>query len=457
MTTIKTAPENESYDLMIPDPLPDATRVPAELRSQGQGESLRFHLIVFAIAFLAVCSRRPDAILNPQFWAEDGAFFYRDAYQLGLHSLFLTYGGYFHTVPRLVALITQILPFAWAPMVMNLAGMAIQVLPVNVFLSSRFSNIALPIRLLAAFIYLGLPNSFEINANLTNVQWHLALLSCLVLLAQPARIKAWRIFDAMTLSLTSLSSPMGILLIPVAAVVWWRQRNTWSATSLAVLIPSAAIPMITLLLRWHGRQAPHSNLSGQTIFNGGPAGANFHYFAAILGHQVFLSSLLGLNTQDFLLHLHGVFVLEVMVTAVGLAFLLYALLCAPAELKLFVLFAATVLALDLINPLAGPPDHPQWYWLCLPGCGNRYYFLPMLAFLASLLWVASRKAGPGAIRYFAMALLLLLPVGIYQDWRHPAFRDLRFEAFAEKFNRVPSGTKVIIPINPDWLMELTKR
>jgi hypothetical protein len=419
-------------------------------------QGVQLHLVVFAMAVLAVCSRRPDAVLNPQFWAEDGVFFYHDAYQLGMHSLFLTYGGYFHTLPRLVALLTQILPFAWAPMIMNLAGITIQVLPVNVFLSSRFSNIAFPIRLLAGFIYLGLPNSFEINANLSNVQWHLALLACLVLLAQPARTTGWRVFDGIVLSLTSLSSPMGILLVPVAAVLWWKRRNTGSAISFAVLIPSAAIPMTTLLLHWHGRQAPHSDLSGQTIFNGGTAGANFHYLAAILGRQVFFSSLLGLNTQNSLVHLRGVFAVEVMATAVGLAFLLYGLLHAPIELKLFILFATTVLALDLVNPLAGPPDHPQWYWLCLPGCGNRYYFLPMLAFLASLLWVTCRKASPGAVRYFALALLLLLPIGIYQDWRYPAFGDFRFHEFAKKFESVPSGTKFVIPINPGWRMELTK-
>ncbi len=458
-TTIATEPGNESYAPVIMDARPDATGFPAELRSRGQDDRFRFHLIVIATAFLIVCSRRPDAVLNPQFYAEEGAFFYHDAYQLGLHSLLLTYGGYFHTALRLVALFVQLFPFAWAPLVMNLAGITFQVLPVNMFLSSRFSSIAFPIRLLASFVYLGLPNSFEIHANINNVQWHLALLACLVLLAEPAIARGWQLFDGTVLLLTSLSSPMGILLVPVAVAVWWTRRNNrnnWSAASLVILSSSAAIQMISVLLHWHGRQAPHSNLIGQVIFNGGTSGANFHYFAAILGRQVFLPSLLGLNTLGWPLQLTAVSVPEAMSAVVGMALLLYVLFSAPLELKLFVVFAAAVLALDLLNPLAGPPDHPQWYWLCRPGCGNRYYFLPMLAFLASLFWVARHKASARAPRYFAVALLLLLPIGIYQDWRIPAFQDFRFQEFAKKFERVPSGTKVIIPINPNWLMELTK-
>jgi len=242
----------------------------------------------------------------------------------------------------------------------------------------------------------------------------------------------------------------------VAALVWWKRSGTWSATSLAILFPCAAIQITSVLLHWHARQAPHSNFLGQTVVNGGTTGANFHYFAAILGRQVFLAPLLGLNTQNWLLHLDYLSTVELISTAVGLTFLGYVLRHAPAELKLFILFAAAVLALGLLNPLAGTPDHPQWYWLSRPGCGNRYYFLPMLAFLGSLVWLAARKASPGALRCVAIALLLLLPIGIYQDWRYPPFENFQFEKFANRFERVPSGTKFIIPINPGWLMELTK-
>jgi hypothetical protein len=430
-----------------------ASAHPNTTRHASYTQGALFQFAVFALGFLILCSRRPDAVLNPQFYAEDGAIFYRDAYSLGFHSLLLTHGGYFHAVPRLAALLAQLFPLLWAPLVLNLIAIAIQILPVNVFLSSRFSNINFLARLLASFVYLALPNSFEIHATITNAQSHLVLLACLILLAAPGKTRAWKIFDGMVLVLTSLSSPMGALLAPLAALIWWKRAS--SAWQFATLLPGSVIQAICVLTHWHTREAPHFILSGQPIFNGGPLGANFHNLNAILGRQVFYSSLLGLNAQNWVVHLHRVSVVETALTTLGLAVVVYAFRHAPFELKLFILFAAAVLACALVNPLAGPPDRPQWDWLSVPGIGNRYYFLPMLAFLASLFWVAMNQL-PAVARYSAVALLLLLPIGICQDWRYPAFEDFRFKEFVRVFDNQPPGTRFAIPINPGWFMLLIK-
>lgn len=426
------------------------------IRGQSSTERTRFHLLVFALGFLIVCARRPDAILTPQFFAEDGAFFYRDAYQLGFQSLFLSYGGYFHALLRLVALLAQLVPLVWAPLLMNLAAIAVQLLPVNVFLSSRFSRISFAVRLFAGLVYLALPNSYEIHANATNFSSHQALLTCLLLLAQPAQNKFWKWFDAITIALTSVSSPVGIFLLPVAASMWWYRAEIWSAACFGFLLPGAAIQSISVLLHWHGRQAAHLEFAGSPVLDGGALGANFHYFAGILGRQVFFSSLLGLNSQNWLLRCHWIYPIELVSCAVGFSFLLYALRTAPIQMKLFILFEYAVLALELLNPLAGPPNYPQWLWLNVPGCGNRYYFAPMLAFLASVLFVAIRKQSSKALRGLAVLLLVMLPIGICRDFRYPPFMDLKFKVFAQRFESAAPGTKVIIPINPNWLMELTK-
>src|SRR5258708_34049507 len=66
--------------------------------------SPQLQLVTFLVGCLVVISRRPDAILNPQFWAEDGVTFYRDAYTGGFRSLVLPYVGYLVSLQRLVAL-----------------------------------------------------------------------------------------------------------------------------------------------------------------------------------------------------------------------------------------------------------------------------------------------------------------------------------------------------------------
>src|SRR3954470_1078281 len=408
-----------------------------------------FHLLIVVTGFLIIFSRRPDAILNAQFWAEDGQRWYADAYQFGIRCLLIPdeLGGYFHSVSRLSALMATIFPFVNAPLVMNLIAIAIQLLPASIFLSSRFSNIALWKRLIAAFVYFALPNTYEVNANTTTIQWHLGLLACMVLLAPSTRNWKWHVFDGIVLVLISLDSPVGVVLLPIAAAVWWMRRNRGSAISLAALLPGAMIQALTVLFS-HARPAA-------------PNGANWHRLIRILGGQIFMSPLLGNMT---LLHMtwrhfpNYVFARESIAFVIGLAVLFYALRHAPTEVKLFILSGFAVLSLSLAHPIPGLAHEPQWELLAFPGHGNGYYFLPSISFLVALAWIAS--CASKIPRRVAGVLLLMLPLGIVRDWRYPDFADLHFKEYALRFEALAPGAKIEIPLNPvnaaHWTMELTK-
>jgi len=411
--------------------------------------SVLFQLSVLLAGFGIIFSRRPDAILNAQFWAEDGQRWYADAYQFGVRCLLMPdeLGGYFHSVSRLSALTALIFPFSMAPLVMNLCAIVIQILPASIFLSSRFSNIALWKRLAAAFVYFALPNTYEVNANTTTIQWHLGLLACMVLLAPLTHSWKWHVFDGVVLVLISLDSPVGVVLLPVAAAVWWMRRNRGSAISLGLLLPGAMIQGLTVLFS-HARPVA-------------PNGANWHRLVSILGGQIFLSPLLGNMT---LLHMtwrhfpNYVFTRETVAFVIGLTILFYALRYAPAEVKLFILFGFAVLSLSLARPIPGTVPQPMWELMSFPGHGNRYYFLPSIAFMAALAWIATSASK--VPRWIAWLLLLMLPLGIVRDWRYPEFVDLHFQEYASRFEASPPGTKIAIPLNPvnaaHWTMELTK-
>jgi hypothetical protein len=411
--------------------------------------SVLFHLSVFLAGFGIIFSRRPDAILNAQFWAEDGQRWYADAYQFGLRCLLIPdeLGGYFHSVSRLAALTSLAVPLAFAPLVMNLFAIVIQILPASVFLSSRFSNISFLKRLLAAFVYFALPNSYEVNANATTIQWHLGLLAIVLLLAPSTRNRGWHVFDGIILALTALDSPIGVVLVPVAMVVWWLRRSRGSAISLACLVPAALIQALTILFS-HARPAA-------------PNGANWHRLISIVGGQVFISPLLGNKTLLHMAWRHFpdyIFARETLAFVVGIVILLYVIRYAPAEVKLFVLFGFTIFAMSLARPIPGLAPQPQWELLSFPGHGNRYYFLPSISFLVGLGWVAT--SAPKIPRGIATALLLLLPIGIKRDWRYQDFKNLHFKEYAATFEAAPPGTKIAIPLNPvndaHWTLELTK-
>src|SRR5207244_4812913 len=138
----------------------------------------------------------------------------------------------------------------------------------------RFSAIPLWKRLVASLVYLGLPNTYGTNANATNLQWHLGLLACLVLLAEPAQDLRWRIFDGIVLVLISVESPIGLLLVPFAAVLWWIRRDYRTTVSLALLLPGAVIQAGVVLMSHARRTAPN--------------GSNVRRLVSILGRHVLL-------------------------------------------------------------------------------------------------------------------------------------------------------------------------
>ena len=406
---------------------------------------LALHAAIFLVAFALVVSRRPDAIFNAQFYAEDGTLFYADAYHFGWHCLLMPYGGYLHIPLRLLGLLAQLVPFGRAPLLMNLCAIIVQILPVHIFLSSRFISIPFVTRVCGALLYLAVPNAFEIHAKAANIQWHLALVACLVLLARPDRRLVWRIFDFLALVFFALGSLMGILLIPVAALLRWIREDSRYNFALFALTPGALVQGSILLFTESRRAAPN--------------GATLARLADIIGGQVFFSSVLGVRTSIQLYyysHFHSLFYFNVIALAVGLPFVLYALRRAPTELKLVYLFASLMLASALHRPIASfLGDEVQWQLLEIPGVGNRYYFFPMLAFLATLIWMLTRAQSKFP-RYSALAVLLLLPIGIWRDWRYKPFQDLHFNEYVAEFNRAAPGTQISIPLNPDWNMRLTK-
>jgi len=416
-------------------------------RELTRGRDIALHAAIFFLAFLVLFARRPDAILNAQFYAEDGKYWFAEAYNLGWHCLFLPVGGYLNSLSRLIGLLTLLFPLVYVPLVMNVCAIAFQILPLHVFLSSRWNSIPFLTRMLGGLLYLALPNSFEIHANTTNIQWHLALTGCLVLLGRQDCRRGWRIFDFLILALAVLDGPLGILLVPVALLLRWIRKDPRYNLAFAALLPPAVLQVIIMALSDSRRSAPN--------------GASFARLTGILGGQVFLSSVLGVRTSIHLFFQDGVrylFPIEVIATVVGLAFVIYALRFAPIELKIFYFFAGAVLALALRHPLASfEANFTQWELMQIPGCGNRYYFFPMLAFLATPIWMlTSGVAKSRFTRCSALTLILLLPIGICQDWRYKAFPDLKFKESAAEFERAAPGTQFTLRINPSWTMQLTK-
>ncbi|MFL6451877.1 MAG: hypothetical protein ACJ746_30055 [Bryobacteraceae bacterium] len=399
-------------------------------------------VLIFFIATLAVVSRRPDAIFNPQFFAEDGNVWFAEAYNNGwARALAITHTGYFQTLPRLGAALALAVPLERAPLVMNLVGLVLQVAPAVFLLSTRADRWApLRIRVLMSLAYLALPNTSELNVSITEAQWHLALLACLVVLARPPESRAGIVFDVTVLALCGLTGPFCIVLFPAAFIVWWKERTRWRRAVAAALGSAAVVQGISLL-----SSAVQTRASM-------PLGASFNLLCRILVSQIFLAPLFGMNSA---FRRSDSYVYSL--TFVGIALLIYCCVRARLEWKLFIVFSALIFAGSMITPQASY-DQPQW--VALAGAwGTRYWFFPMLAFVWCLLWYAGVAKNRG-LKIFAIFALLIMCTRVPRYWRFKAYTDLHFSSeVRNKFDPAPPGTVVSLPILPgdQWDLKLRKK
>jgi hypothetical protein len=413
-------------------------------RTERQSElRLWQHGAVFLLAYAVSISRRPDAILRAQFFAEDGHVWFADAYNRGWYpALFQAHTGYFQTLPRLGAAIALLAPFSLAPLVLNLIAFAVQALPANLLLSSRLEPWGnLRFRAALAGIYLALPNCAELSYGITESQWLLALCAFLLLSASPPGGIAGKAIDLAILMLCGLTGPFCIFLTPIALFMAWWQRDRWHWLTAGCLAALCLVQAWALLVvDPTGR--PHLTL-----------GVSPALLARILAGQIYLGVLLGDNGLATSTSPRLLFVF-VFAAIAGTTIVAVCLSRSAMPMKLFVLFSTAILAALLVSPVT-PANVSAWESLA-SASGAHYWFFPSLAFAWSLLWCLYSRVK--TLKVISYVLLIFMCFGIVRAWVRPPFIDLHFARDAQRFETASPGTAVVFPENPQgWDIRLVKR
>ncbi|MBK6316107.1 MAG: hypothetical protein IPF53_17885 [Blastocatellia bacterium] len=403
--------------------------------------------IVFVVAIGVLVSRRPDAFLNPQFYAEDGTLWFARAYNLGpFTSMLVPDAGYLQVLATGTGAIAVLFPVSVAPLVFALGAAIIEVSPA-VFLSTRRASQLIPNlapRLALAFFYLALPNVWTNSVVMTYASWRLGLLAFLLLVTRP-RSRFGSLFDGVVVALCGLGGPLILFMLPVVIV---HAVVRPAARSVPILTAAAFTSAVQL---WHlaGSAGARPTL---------PLGASVENFCRIFANQYVYSLMWGRSGfSDRVASwpwLENPAALAV-VTAVGLCLLGFAAVRGPYALRLFLLFAGIVLGATLASATVTGPT--QWESLGHPGAGTRYFLYGMLAIVTALGWLATCK--PAAARVIGVSTLgLILLIGVRADWRHHALPDHDYRSFARDFENAPSGTVLETPIEPPgWTVILVKR
>lgn len=183
-------------------------------------------LAVMLGALVVLISRRPDQWFSPQFWAEDGMFFFADAANHGWKSVFFPYAGYLHLVPRVVACATIHLPWEFLPMVYAIVA---GVITAAVVTRVVYSQTPLVPRIAAACAIVAVPHTGEVFLNITNINWILGLV-LIVNLLEPAPetpVTFWR--RSLEVLTAGFSGAVVLVLFPFALFWAWRWRRVRSA------------------------------------------------------------------------------------------------------------------------------------------------------------------------------------------------------------------------------------
>ena len=414
----------------------------------------RHHAVVQAFALAIACaalvfSRKPDAFLDAQFWAEDGVVWYRQAYESGWVSLLDPQNGYFQTVSKVTANLAQLVDLAWAPLLFAGVALCFKVLPVLLLHADRGRQLAPDARCrwLLTALYIAHPYSWEVFINVTNIHWHLAIAALLVVCLGSWDGAFQKSCDVAIVSLCGLSGTFAMFLAPISAWHWYRTRSRRALVLASILALAAGIQLVALAT------------TGTTARSPAPLDASWGDLVRIVGGQVAAASLLGdVWPELFDTAAWQRWMLVPLAFSAALAVLVArAFHSARHPLRYFIALSAMVFVAALLRPQISGTEG-QWPLFARPGIGGRYAFLPILAFYASLAWIATADR-TAAFRWVARLLLaIVLVVAVPASWRVKPYEDVGFAARAQSFARAAPGEVVEIPVNPPgWSFPLEKR
>ncbi len=409
--------------------------------------------VAFVLVFLTLFARRPDAILNPQLWAEDGTVFLKDQFTNSTWvCLMKPHLGYLQLLPRLIAAAASMFSVLRQPLIYNLAAMLVAAGSFSLFAHPRFRSLleSDAMRVAVCVLAGGIVYSDEIVGTITNLQWYLAVPIVLLILRPGVIGSSVSIFDELCLAglmvLLVLSCPLAVIALPFAVAATMSGPGIQKAVPVAFLSAATAQFSVQLFARNPSELGLHD------------LKAVLHFVFAVviaLTYRVILSTLLG----------HGVaqaistsgratpVVIALASTGVGLAaFWRY-----RPRMRVRLIGAMYLMAASAALPMAVRGGWVRYSSLVLvtDRRQERYFFLASccLIYLAALS-VSCLKLRRGVVW---LAIALLATGGAKGNFAIPRPNDLDWPSYAAELETWRTDTRagrptqtVSIPLNPGW-------
>ncbi len=219
-------------------------------RSTGNAKPSPAWLLVLMAFAVLVCLRMPQIILKGRFWAEEGRFFFHNAWVLPPgQALLEPVGGYLNLVANGATLAARwLMPLRLAPYMTITVALLIQLLPPLLILTARDGWLRGPLtRISGVLLLLLVPASEEIWLQTLHCQFELTLCCGIILVLEP-EAGLLGLLRLAILLLAPLCGPGAIALIPLFLLRLAGDRNAARLLQVVVLCLAAAL-QISLFLR----------------------------------------------------------------------------------------------------------------------------------------------------------------------------------------------------------------
>ena len=429
-----------------------AKQVPLVFGDNQIASPKTFVLLLFGI-FVLFILRKPDCLLNPQFWAEDGAVFFREQLLRGFpHALVTPYAGYFAPLQRLIAFLAVPFGIRNAPLCYGLMALFIDSTCCAMFFLPRYRQyissdyLRLIVCLLAATAF----DSRELVGTMANSPWYL-MVAGVLLAADPLFMDSTR-KRLLTLAIAfaiGLSAPILFVVLPIAAYQLVRNRRSLAA------LPGLVIGLGGLLQTLFVVFSPH----GITLQRPSVDSVVFALWVGFI-YKVVLQSLVGISATMYIAQagLTGLVLSALVVTVCALTFFWVKLERRDQERVGAALF---LIAASIVVPLVGRNSVLKFGTLTqVAGRAERYFFLASFLFAYILAVILDR-----AIHAHPVCKCILLTAifagGIYGNFSVPAFADMHWKHYPKEIkswvkaeHAGMSPPDLNVPINPPgWYIQ----
>jgi hypothetical protein len=200
----------------------------------------KLFLFSYLVALIVIFFKLGNTNITDTLWAEDGVIFINEARTYGINSIWKTYAGYFHVLPRIVAYLAVNLNPSFIPYVFFMFWLVVLAFLIYVLTKVGEDHALTPSSIiLITILSIAQPNSGEVFFTITNAQWMLGCTLALLIISD-TNLKSSRTLS-LTLVFVSLTGPFSLIFSPLVFMRLFFHKDFRNYTGFYTIILTCAL------------------------------------------------------------------------------------------------------------------------------------------------------------------------------------------------------------------------